>query len=435
MILRRSGQSLVEVLVAVAIGAILITAGVMLIIPAIRANSNAAKVQVAASYAKGLLDNVQVWSQGNWNNVLALATGTSYHYYLNTSSSPFTAATGTQSLVIVSGTSTVSSLSTGLIGAWPVNEGSGSSTIDASGNGNNGTWYGTPAGTSGYYGAGYNQSYAGYFDGSTDYVQSPNLPSINTSTQAFSVAISFRITAPGVVVDETGQTALNGAWHDSWIEVMPGNNVGIRVSQCSPVTIGNINTSSWHQVVLIYNPPNLSGYLDGVFGGSENCTRSTPGAGGAAGEYINLGPGDATNMGSGAWFSGEMQNFYLYNRSLSAAEVAQLYALGQSTVTYSRYFSLSDVERDSGGNIVTSGGTYDPSTKLLTVTYQWVGGPVSTMATYLVRANDRVVSQANWSGGPGFSGAETSTNDQFATSTNIDYATPTGSLYLAIPGY
>jgi type II secretory pathway pseudopilin PulG len=205
---RRSGQSLAEVLIAVAIGAILITAGIALIVPALQSNTDATKVQAAASYAQGLMSNVIAWSQGNWNNVLALATGTANTYYLNTSSSPFTAS------------------------------------------------------------------------------------------------------APGSV------------------------------------------------------------------------------------QSISIG-----------------------------------------TTTYTRSFYLSDVQRDSGDNIVTSGGNYDPSTKLVTVTYQWLGGPVNTMTTYIVRSNNQVSSQNNWSGGPGFSGPETSTNSQFASSTNIDYTTPTGSLYLAIPGY
>ena len=70
------GQSLVEVLIAVAIGAILIVASVALIVPALQSNTQAAKIQAASSLGKELMDNVRVWSEGNWNNVLALATGT-----------------------------------------------------------------------------------------------------------------------------------------------------------------------------------------------------------------------------------------------------------------------------------------------------------------------------------------------------------------------
>lgn len=103
----RRGQSLVEVLLAISIGAVLITAGVALVAPAVQANKQAAKVQTASSLGKQLLDNVRVWSESNWNYLLSsIATGTNYHYYLNTSSSPFILVTTTSSQPIIIGTST-----------------------------------------------------------------------------------------------------------------------------------------------------------------------------------------------------------------------------------------------------------------------------------------------------------------------------------------
>ncbi len=208
----RGGQSLIEVLIAVAIGAILIVTGVALIVPALQSNTQAAKVQTASSLGKELIDNVRVWSEGNWNNVLTLATGTANTYYLNTSSSPFS-------------TSSAGSIQSLLIG----------------------------------------------------------------------------------------------------------------------------------------------------------------------------------------------------------------------TTTYERYFYLSDVYRDSSGNIVTAttaGAAYDPSTKQVTVGYNWFGGPATnTMTVYVVRARNTVFSQTDWSGGPGVTSTITSTNSQFASSSNIDYSTTTGAIYVAIPGY
>jgi prepilin-type N-terminal cleavage/methylation domain-containing protein len=75
--------------------------------------------------------------------------------------------------VISGGTPTISALynPTGLVGYWPMNEGTGSSTLDQSGNGNNGTWSGTPIGSNGtYYTGGIVGNYAGDFNGSNDYV-------------------------------------------------------------------------------------------------------------------------------------------------------------------------------------------------------------------------------------------------------------------------
>jgi Tfp pilus assembly protein PilV len=204
----RRGQSISEVLIALAVGAIFMVAAVAVIAPALRENTQAGNVQEGATVAKALLDNVRVWSEGGWSNVASLATGTAYQYYLITSSSPYTATAGIQSLVI-------------------------------------------------------------------------------------------------------------------------------------------------------------------------------------------------------------------------------------GTTTYVRYFYLSDAYRTSGGGIssASTSNTYDPSTKQVTVVYNWTQGTTSTISTYLTRNDDAVTAQTDWSGGPGATSAATSVGSQFTSSTNIDYSTTTGSIYVSIPGY
>jgi type II secretory pathway pseudopilin PulG len=208
MNVRRSGQSISEVLIAVAVGAIFMVAAVTVIAPALRENSQAGNVQEGATVAQALLDNVFVWSESGWNNITSLATGTAYQYYLVTSSSPYTATSGIQSLVI-------------------------------------------------------------------------------------------------------------------------------------------------------------------------------------------------------------------------------------GTTTYVRYFYLSDAYRTSGGGISSASttNTYDPSTKQVTVVYNWTQGTTSTISTYLTRNDDAVIDQTDWSGGPGATSAAVSAGSQFTSSTNIDYSTTTGSIYVSIPGY
>src|ERR1035441_9317241 len=58
-----------------------------------------------------------------------------------------------------------------LLAYWPFNEGMGTIAYDDSGNGNNGTWSGTPAGSSGYYSGGKAGNWAGYFAGSNQYTR------------------------------------------------------------------------------------------------------------------------------------------------------------------------------------------------------------------------------------------------------------------------
>ena len=201
---RRSGQSLVEVLIAVGLGALFVIAAGTIIAPAINVNKQAQQIQVGTGLAKELLDNVRVWGEGDWQRILALATSSANKYYLNTASSPFTSSSGQESVAV-------------------------------------------------------------------------------------------------------------------------------------------------------------------------------------------------------------------------------------STTTYTRFFYVDDVKRDAGDLIVTTGGSYDPSTKKITVAYKWPPqNATRTMAAYLTRHRSKVFWQTDWSGGSGQEGPATSTNSRFSTSSNLDYTTSSGSLYLIL---
>lgn len=96
----RKGQSLVEVLIALLVGAIMIGAGATIIASVLRSNTHTLRTQVGAGLAKELLENVSVWADSDWNNILALATTSENRYYLTTSTSPFTAVSGTESVQV-----------------------------------------------------------------------------------------------------------------------------------------------------------------------------------------------------------------------------------------------------------------------------------------------------------------------------------------------
>lgn len=55
--------------------------------------------------------------------------------------------------------------------------------------------------------------------------------------------------------------------------------------------------------------------------------------------------------------------------------------------TFDRTFRLSDVYRDTAGNIVSSGGVYDPGTKKAAVSVSWKtssGTTTKSISTYLI---------------------------------------------------
>jgi hypothetical protein len=100
----REGQSLIEVLIGVGVGALFIIGAAAAIAPALRTNQAVTQVQTKTELGDELIQNVKAWAAGNWNNVLALATGTANSYYLNTATSSFTVASGSQSVVVGSTT-------------------------------------------------------------------------------------------------------------------------------------------------------------------------------------------------------------------------------------------------------------------------------------------------------------------------------------------
>jgi N-acetylneuraminic acid mutarotase len=98
--IRFGGQSLVEILIAAGIGMLLVIAAVSIIAPALKTNTAAMQAQIVAALSKELSDNIRSWAQGNWNSVLALATSSANHYYLNTSVSPFAAVYGDEVVTV-----------------------------------------------------------------------------------------------------------------------------------------------------------------------------------------------------------------------------------------------------------------------------------------------------------------------------------------------
>ena len=207
--------------------------------------------------------------------------------------------------------------SQGLVGYWPLNEGSGTIAIDQSGNGNNGTWAGTQAGTSGYYSAGNNQSYAGYFDGSTDYVNvatSSNLP-----TADFTIAAWVN-----------RSSSCNGG---SYCNVFATNYIRMdTVPNSSQINFasalgGSLNPSGLTNETYDFLVGEIAGtaasfYVNGqlVASGTMNVTTTV---------VARIGMDGLSGIGGYDPFPGTIQNVRFYNRALSSAEIMALYNAGK----------------------------------------------------------------------------------------------------------
>ncbi|MDO8536824.1 MAG: hypothetical protein Q7R94_01095 [bacterium] len=147
-----------------------------------------------------------------------------------------------------------------------------------------------------------------------------------------------------------------------------------------------------------------------------------------------------------AWSEGDWHNiqnlattsanlYYLNTTSSRFTTSTGVESVVVSTTTYKRFFYVDNVQRDTSSpyNIVTSGGSDDPSTKKITIGYNWPQGTTTTYSIYLTRNRNKAYSQTDWSGGSGQNGPATTTNSRFTTSTNVSYTENAGSIQVSLP--
>jgi hypothetical protein len=158
------------------------------------------------------------------------------------------------------------------VGWWKLSEGTGSTALDLSSNGNNGTWNGTPTGTSGYYSAGYNHPWAGQFDGSTDYIDLGN-PAILT-TNYITVACWVKLSSLPSSTFPVNKNAGNGA--PSWEIYTTNNEVGALVNNGSTYGIAQtgplLSAGTWTHLAFTYDGSKLATYVNGVLEASASLT-------------------------------------------------------------------------------------------------------------------------------------------------------------------
>ncbi len=108
-----------------------------------------------------------------------------------------------------------------------------------------------------------------------------------------------------------------------------------------------------------------------------------------------------------------------------------------NSITYNRYFYATDAYRStSTGDIVLSGGYYDPSTVKININTAWNNslgiGLTLSQAEYLSRYLNQTFAQTDWSGAPVGEVTTSVTTTTFATSSNIDVTSTVGSVQLSV---
>lgn len=399
----RSGQSLLDVLIASALGALLLVGTLSILTPSLRGSSSAEHVQNGATLSRALLDGVRSFAASNWPVVAALTPGNSYYLGYNTNSTD-----------VVSGIETVVMAPAGnLVGNWRLDE---DPTADDAANAVHGASPATAHDGS--------LSPACQIDGCWNladggYAEVDDESAYQLSVGTLSAWVKTSVTSGsprGIISKGDGYAmGLNAANELSFYDPASATWISTGVV---------ISDGQWHHVACSFQDGVSKGtrcYVDGLLRTSIGITYSST----DLGQPLFIGSFDG-----GDSFLGEIDDARIYDAVLDANVIAGLAHAGAS---YRRWFTVASVQRNSSGAVVTSGGYTDPSTLQVTVSYVAPKTATRTVSTFITRSRSVASVQSDWSEGPTQTTATTSWLSAFASSTGISYASTTGSISITFP--
>ncbi len=207
----------------------------------------------------------------------------------------------------------VAAPTSGLVGHWKFDEGSGTSAADSSGSGNNAALFGSPSWITGKVGSG-----ALSFNGS-NYVKAPNSASLRI-TNDFTISAWIKRGAINVYSEIINKVDAPDADYEFYINDQ--NQLQFYAATLSPqgaTASGTLNdTASWHHVLVVRNGNTTTFYVDGSQRGSATQTGSM------SPSNRELYIGSITPQGYGYW-TGALDEVRIYNRALSSSEISNIY--------------------------------------------------------------------------------------------------------------
>lgn len=225
-------------------------------------------------------------------------------------------------------------ITTGLVSWWQFEDGAGTTASETTGTASAGTLSGGPTWVAGHIG-----SYAIHFAGYPQFVTVPNGGNLNNvSTGTVSMWVrwsgtqdpSFSGSNYGCVLSRQS----NGIFSNDIIclsNTSPGSGVIVWLwtNNVTPVTSGThvVGDNVWRHVVVTFSGGTHSIYMDGALEASGSAAGSTNNN-----SAIPLGIGSWYGDGSSS-FSGDIDDVRVYNRALTAGDVAELFADGGGVPT------------------------------------------------------------------------------------------------------
>jgi hypothetical protein len=206
-----------------------------------------------------------------------------------------------------------------LVGYWPFDEGTGAIAYDDSGQNATGSWLGTATGTSGYYSAGKVGPWTGVFDGTTTYVSNVGNAAVFKLTTGMTLVAWVKLNA-----SSTDEKVISK--RPSYALAVYSNNVPeteIFIASTSYDTrSGGAGTTLlngvWYQLAGTYDGTLVKTYVNGVL----DRQISAPGSMDNTTFVLNIGK---TADSAANYFNGFIDDPRVYNRALSASEIAALY--------------------------------------------------------------------------------------------------------------
>jgi len=192
--------------------------------------------------------------------------------------------------------------------------GSGTTWTDLSGQGNNGTLTNGPTFSS-------DNGGSVVFDGTNDYANfGSNI--LTSSTTEISCFFWIYPVSDGIILSVLGQSSINTNYHHSSIEI--GSSGELRMSlwhgSLNNKVTSSLSFNSWNNVGFTYSGTTLTGYLNGSSVGTTTFTWSK-----TSNFYFGIMAEDSTNMGTSAYGHGNVSNFVIYKKALTASEVLKNY--------------------------------------------------------------------------------------------------------------
>lgn len=191
--------------------------------------------------------------------------------------------------------------------------GSGTTWTDLSGNDKNYTLTNGPTYSS------TNGGIITFAGASSQYASSTTSLYNSTTFPAYTMNLWAYPTGAGNFVQVNGQATINAGYHYSAIEISASGVIkfGQWIGGMATIATSTQSLNAWYNLVITYSSSLATAYVNGVSVGTSATTWTAPGAN----TFMALMAIDVTNMGTGAYASGSLGAFMVYNRGLTADEV------------------------------------------------------------------------------------------------------------------